>query len=217
MEAKVYNFNKEVVGKISLPESVFGRKWNPDLVDQALKAEVANRRVVVAHAKGRGEVSGGGKKPWRQKGTGRARHGSIRSPLWSGGGVSLGPNKNRDFSLKINKKMKRGALYSLLSKKLSSENVMFLETLNGKFTKTKELDKALKTFLKADKSAKNLSVLLVADKDNKSIFKISRNIPACSSVRAKDLDVESVLRYKNILIEKNSIPEFKEVKSKIVK
>src|SRR6202007_528340 len=105
MKSPVYNIKNETVGEIDLPDSVFGAKWNPILVKQVGLAMMANARRPWAHAKGRSEVRGGGRKPWRQKGTGRARHGSIRSPLWSGGGKAHGPVKTRDFSQKINKKM----------------------------------------------------------------------------------------------------------------
>lgn len=205
MEAKIYNLKKEVVGNLSLPEDIFAKKWNPDLVDQVLRAELSNRRTAIAHAKGRGEVSGGGIKPWRQKGTGRARHGSIRSPIWRHGGVSLGPQKDKNYSQKINKKMKRGALYSILSKKLSGEEVKFIDSLDLKLKKTNELDSSLKNFLNLPKKSKSLSTLLVVDKENVSIFKISKNIPKVMSLRAKDLDVESMLKYKNVLFDKNAV------------
>src|SRR5579862_9363905 len=117
MKADVYNLKDEVVGSVELPENVFGARWNAALIKQVLDSQLANRRSPWAHVKERGEVRGGGKKPWRQKGTGRARHGSTRSPLWVGGGVSHGPSKDRDYSEKVNKKMKRAALFSVLSKK----------------------------------------------------------------------------------------------------
>jgi len=118
MNADVYNLNNEKVGTVELPENVFGAKWSPVLVKQVVDAQRANARDPWAHAKGRGEVRGGGRKPWRQKGTGRARHGSIRSPLWIGGGKAHGPRKERDYSQKVNKKMRRLALFSALSRKM---------------------------------------------------------------------------------------------------
>src|SRR3989304_3611811 len=105
MEFPVYNKDGKEVGKASLSDAVFGLKWNSDLVHQVVIGQAANQRQGTAHAKGRSEVRGGGRKPWKQKGTGRARHGSIRSPLWKGGGVTFGPTSQRNFKVQINKKM----------------------------------------------------------------------------------------------------------------
>src|SRR5690349_438873 len=107
IKAPVYDLEGKPGKEIELSKEIFGARWNPDLVHQALVALEANRRKPIAHAKNRGEVSGGGKKPWRQKGTGRARHGSIRSPLWKGGGVSHGPRNEKNYSVKLNRKMRR--------------------------------------------------------------------------------------------------------------
>src|SRR3954467_5139183 len=109
MESTVYNQKGKEVGKIQLAEQIFGLKWNADLVHQVVTSMESSARTNVAHTKNRGEVSGGGKKPWQQKGTGRARHGSIRSPIWVGGGVTHGPRKDKDYDRKINKKMKAKA------------------------------------------------------------------------------------------------------------
>ena len=128
MTTEVYNLQGQRVGKLELPGNIFGVKWNPVLVHQALLAQLANRRNPWAHAKGRGEVRGGGRKPWRQKGTGRARHGSIRSPLWVGGGKAHGPIKSRDYSQKLNKKMRRLAILSVLSKKAKDGDIKFFDT-----------------------------------------------------------------------------------------
>ena len=104
LETEVYNQKGKAVGKLSLPDEIFGLKWNADLVHQVVVAMQANARIPVAHTKTRGEVSGTGKKPWRQKGTGRARHGSKRSPIWVGGGVAHGPRNEKDYKQKINKR-----------------------------------------------------------------------------------------------------------------
>ncbi len=110
MEAPIYNTQGKKSGTLTLPENVFDVAWNDSLMHQVVTSMQANARVSIAHVKDRGEVSGGGKKPWRQKGTGRARHGSIRSPIWKGGGVTHGPTKNKDYSRKIPKKMRAKAL-----------------------------------------------------------------------------------------------------------
>src|SRR3989344_3523977 len=104
MDAKIYNSKGEQSGKISLPETIFGVAWNADLVHQVITSMMSNAREPIAHTKTRGEVRGGGKKPWQQKGLGRARHGSIRSPIWVGGGITHGPRNDENFSRKINKK-----------------------------------------------------------------------------------------------------------------
>ena len=129
MKAKLYNQKGTAAGDIELPESVFDVKWNGDLVHQVLMSMLSNARVLIANTKGRSEVRGGGRKPWKQKGTGRARHGSRRSPLWRGGGITFGPTNLRDFTKKINKKMRVKALYTLLSEKLRNKEILFIDAL----------------------------------------------------------------------------------------
>jgi len=146
MKAELYDNSAKVKGDIDLPDRVFAAKWNPDLVKQALDAQLANSREPLAHAKGRGEVRGGGKKPWRQKGTGRARHGSIRSPIWRGGGVAHGPTNEKIFAVKINKKMKQAAIFSALSKKLADGELKVVESLAISEPKTKLAAKAIHSF-----------------------------------------------------------------------
>jgi large subunit ribosomal protein L4 len=138
METQIYNQKGKSVGKLELPESIFGLPWNGDLVHQVVTAMQANARTPVAHTKTRGEVSGTTKKPWRQKGTGRARHGSTRSPIWVGGGVAHGPRNEKSYEQKINKKMKAKALYTVLSEKLRKGQILFVEELNLKNIKTKD-------------------------------------------------------------------------------
>jgi large subunit ribosomal protein L4 len=130
MSAAIYSAEGKETGKITLPENVFNAKWNPDLIHQVTFAETSNKRVPVAHVKERGEVRGGGKKPWRQKGTGRARHGSTRSPIWAGGGVTFGPRNERNYKKKINKKMRKNALYVVLSQKLRDGELLFVDDLH---------------------------------------------------------------------------------------
>jgi large subunit ribosomal protein L4 len=129
MEAKIYNQEGKEAGKITLQESVFGVPWNADLVHQVVVSMQSNAREAIAHTKTRGEVRGGGKKPWKQKGTGRARHGSTRSPIWVGGGVAHGPRNDKNFSRKVNKKMKAKALYVILSKKYKDGEVLFVDDI----------------------------------------------------------------------------------------
>ena len=137
MTVDIYNQQNKKVDKMELPDNIFNIKWNPDLVWQTAMVMNANRRQILAHTKDRGEVKGGGKKPWRQKGTGRARAGSIRSPLWKGGGVTFGPTKERNFKRKINKKMRRLAFFSLISKKIKDSELKIIDSLDINSFKTK--------------------------------------------------------------------------------
>lgn len=138
METKVYNQTGEDAGKVKLPENVFGLPWNGDLVHQVVVSMQSNARTPVAHTKDRSEVSGGGKKPWRQKGTGRARHGSSRSPIWIGGGVAHGPRNEKSYTKKVNKKMRAKALFTVLSEKLRDGEILFVEKIDTGEIKTKK-------------------------------------------------------------------------------
>lgn len=138
MKIDLYNQLGEIVGKVNLPDSVFGVEVDANLIHQAIVAQMANSRRTLAHTKSRSEVRGGGIKPWRQKGTGRARHGSSRSPIWVGGGVTFGPTKNRNFTKKINKKAKRKALSMTLSSKLEDKQFLVVDDIKLKESKTKE-------------------------------------------------------------------------------
>lgn len=200
MKARVYNLKNEAVGEIELSDKIFARPWNADLVHQALLTQQANRRIPWAHTKGRSEVSGGGKKPWKQKHTGRARHGSIRSPIWRGGGTTHGPSKDRDFSQKINKKMLRAAIYSVLSKKLSEGKLKVVDSLALEMPKTKTLFSVIKNVLPA---------LLVSTIKNQNLNRASRNIPRAKSLNGASLNVEDLLKYKNILVDQNAVAEIK--------
>ncbi|MCI5108399.1 MAG: 50S ribosomal protein L4 [Candidatus Pacebacteria bacterium] len=205
MESVVYDKKGKESGKVTLPESVFGISWNPALVQQVLVSQDANRRIAIAHAKDRSEVRGGGKKPWRQKGTGRARHGSTRSPIWVGGGATFGPTKDRNFTKKINKKMKAKALYSVLSRKLSENEILFVEGFTFEKPQTKEAKTILSALAKVKGydgiSAKRKNALLVVMPDNDSNFRKSfsnfGNIEACE---ARNLNVTDLMKYKYVLI-----------------
>lgn len=203
MEIAVYNRRNEKVGTIDVPAQIFGTKWNPDLVRQAELTELGNKRTAVAHTKDRSEVRGGGKKPWRQKHTGRARHGSSRSPIWVGGGVTFGPRNEKNYSRKINKKMKRGALYSLLSKKLKGDFVKVVDALELEAPKTKHVAAFFTSFFK-----KRPSVLLVPSLTNGSVRLSARNIPEVKVSSPKTLNVYDCLAQKYVLFEKKALQEF---------
>lgn len=200
MKTQVYNLKGDKVGEVELSEKVFGLAWNSDLVHQALLAQQANRRLPWAHTKNRGEVRGGGRKPWKQKHTGRARHGSIRSPIWKGGGVTHGPTNERDYSQKINKKMLRGAIHAILSKKLADGDLRVIDSLGLEAPKTKPLFNSVKAFLPA---------LLIAATENKAISRASRNIPRAKSLSGTSLNVVDLLKYKNVLLDQKALAEIK--------
>ncbi len=167
-----------------------------------LTVQLANRRQVLAHTKGRGEVRGGGRKPWRQKGTGRARHGSIRSPIWKGGGITFGPTKERVFARKINKKMKRLAIFSLLSKKLKDSELKIIDRFDTGIKKAKEWNKILKNLF--DLRSKILVIPTIANKD---IHRVISNIKNTKSISPHSLNVYDLLKYKNIILEKGAVEE----------
>src|SRR3954465_13891851 len=126
MQTEIYNVEGKKAGNITLPENVFGLRWNADLVKQVVDSLLSSQRKNVAHTKNRGEVRGGGKKPWQQKGTGRARHGSSRSPIWVGGGITHGPRNDKNYERLVSKKMKTKALHTLLSRKWKDGEVLFV-------------------------------------------------------------------------------------------
>lgn len=205
MQVDLFNLKNEKVGILEIPEKVFTQRWRPALVKQALEAQLANRRKPISHAKIRAEVSGGGRKPWRQKGTGRARHGSIRSPIWVGGGKAHGPTKEKKYFKKINKKMKRLALFSVLSKKLSDNEIKFFDSFKLDQPKTKMLFSYLKNILNLEKNKKKLDVLLIPSLENKEIFRIGRNLVKVKVLNPTSLNVYDILNYKNLFIEKDAV------------
>lgn len=202
MKLDVYDIKNQKVGETEVPARLFGVKWNPDLVHQALLAQSASSRERVAHAKGRGEVRGGGKKPWRQKGTGRARHGSIRSPLWKGGGATFGPQKTRVFAQKINRKMSQRAIFSALSKKLADGEVKVVENIAPPETKTKLMRSALQALFGAASS-----VLVIPASAKRGIHRAVSNMRNADAVSPLSLNVYDVLRHKHIAVEKDAVAE----------
>jgi large subunit ribosomal protein L4 len=209
MKFDLYNQNGEVSGSTVLPKEIFEVKFNADLVHQIVVSLMANKRQISAHAKTRGEVRGGGKKPWRQKGTGRARAGSSRSPIWKGGGVTHGPRNDRIFEREIPKKMRRKALLMVLSEKAKSKNLIILdkiELINGK---TKEM--AL-TLLKLP--CKDSKTLIAMPNYDKKIFLASRNIKKTTIEDARNLNVLDLLNSKYLLMTKDSIKTIKDTFTK---
>ncbi len=204
MESAIYNQTGKEIGKVKLPESIFGLPKNDALVHQVVTSIMGNMRTPIAHTKNRGEVSGSGIKPWRQKGTGRARHGSRRSPIWVGGGISHGPRNERDYSRKINKKMKTKALFTVLSQKFKDGEIIFLDTLLFAAPKTKEA-KAVLTSLSKNKDFSGLSrrkntAYISLSKRDLNVEKSFSNFGNIEVGLAKDLNVIDLLQYKYLVM-----------------
>lgn len=203
MQAKIYNQTGKESGTIDIPSQVFGLSWNEELVQRVATDMLANARVPIAHTKNRGEVSGTGKKPWRQKGTGRARHGSRRSPIWVGGGVAHGPRNDRDYSRKINKKEKTKALFVALSKKFKDGEIVFLESLTIKEPKTAEAKKIITAVSKNEglnslNRRKNAAFVALAE-GNQNLVKSFRNFSNLEIGLVKDLNVVDLLGHKFVV------------------
>jgi len=205
LKAPLYNQKGEEIGTTNLPEKIFGVKYLPDLISQAFRAYRSKLRKPLAHTKGRGEVRGGGRKPWRQKGTGRARHGSRRSPIWKGGGVTFGPRKERKFELELPKKMRIKALCSVLSRKLHDQEVKVIDDITLEKAKTKDMEAILKNFLPESKKYKYQRTLVALPKTSTSIMRATRNLPYARSLEARNLNVHDLLNYRYLILPKESI------------
>ncbi|MBI2055675.1 MAG: 50S ribosomal protein L4 [Candidatus Sungbacteria bacterium] len=203
MQVKVYNHLGQEAGEMELPK-FFQLPWNADLVHQVVVSQAANLRQPVAHVKNRGEVRGGGKKPWRQKGTGRARHGSIRSPLWKGGGVTHGPTKERSFEKKINKKMANKALALVLSAKIRDGELVVLDHLSLAAPKTKEAAKIFENLSRiksfGDIAAKKNRVLMLLAKNEENVRRGARNLPFVEIEEARNATALDVINRKYVVL-----------------
>ncbi len=205
LETSVYNQKGKAVGEISLPESIFGLAWNGDLVHQVVTAMQANSRTPVAHTKTRGEVSGTGKKPWRQKGTGRARHGSKRSPIWVGGGVAHGPRNEKIYAQKINKKMRAKALFTVLSEKYKNGQILFVEELVLKNIKTKDAVSVVESLSKIPGfekmvGGKKTNTYITVPAKTDELKKSFANIKTVEIDEVKNINPVDVLSYKYIIM-----------------
>lgn len=200
MKVDVYSQKGEKTGETLLPKEIFNVKLNQDLMHQVVVSQMANRRQVIAHTKGRGEVSGGGKKPWAQKGTGRARHGSIRSPLWKGGGTTFGPTREAIFKKKIPSQMKRKALFMALSEKFRSNLLIVVDALKIGEIKTKLVAEILKKL-----PLKGQRCLIALPEMDKTFILAARNIPSAQILQARDLNVFDLLSSKYLVLPKESI------------
>ena len=199
----VYNIEGKEVGTIELNDAVFGVEVNEHLVHMAVVNQLANNRQGTQSAKTRSEVSGGGRKPWRQKGTGHARQGSTRSPQWTGGGVVFAP-KPRDYSFKMNKKEKRIALLSALSSKVADNKIVVLDAFNLDEVKTKKFAEVMSN-LKVDKA------LVVIEGENKNVVLSGRNIPTVKVSATNEINTYDVLKYETLVVTKAAVEKLEEV------
>jgi len=200
MNVNTYNQKGEEIGQTRLPKEVFDVKLNPDLLHQVIVSQSANRRQGTVQTKDRSEVRGGGKKPWRQKGTGRARHGSIRSPIWVGGGATFGPRKEKNYKKIIPEKMRKEALLMVLSSKAKQKFLIVLENLKIDKIKTKEIAEIFKNLKCQGQS------ILLAIKD-KNIFLSARNIEKVKVIEPRNLNALDVLSCKYLITTKEGIKE----------
>ena len=204
MLTKVYNMAGNVVGEIELSEAIFGVEVNESVVHDVVKNHLANRRQGTQSALTRAEVSGGGRKPWRQKGTGRARQGSTRAPQWTHGGVVFAP-KMRDYSYTLNKKARRLALKSVLSDKAAQQNIVVIDSITMEAPKTKEFA----AFLKA--VGCDCKTLVVTAEANTNVIKSGRNIEGCQVTFANVINVYGILKAKKLVLDKAALQKIEEV------
>jgi large subunit ribosomal protein L4 len=205
MKINLYNQKGEKVGKTDLPDEIFNVEINSDLLHQVIVSQMANKRQSSAHTKDRGDVSGGGKKPWRQKGTGRARHGSRRSPIWVGGGVTFGPKSEKNYKKTIPQKMKRKALFMALSSKVNDDELILIDDLGMKEPQARIAQSILEKLPLSDKSG-----LVVLSEPDKNIVLSFRNIPKTESIQAKDLNAMKILSFKKLIMTPDSVVKIKE-------
>ncbi len=199
----VYNTEGKEVEKLELNDAVFGVEINEHLVHQAVVAQLANKRQGTQSAKTRAEVRGGGRKPWRQKGTGHARQGSTRSPQWTGGGVVFAP-KPRDYSMKLNRKEKAGAMKSVLTSKVNEEKFIVLDELKLDEIKTKKFVEVMKNL--------EVSKALVVTKDNdQNVVLSAKNVPNVKTALTNTINVYDILKYDTVVITKDAVAAIEEV------
>ncbi len=205
MEAPLYTKEGKEKGKVKLPKEVFECSWNPDLVHQVVVSLESNKRRGTADAKDRSAVRGGGKKPWRQKGTGRARHGSSRSPIWVGGGVTHGPSASKKYNKKVNEKMKTKSFWSLISRKYKDGEVFFVDGLDFDAPKTAEAKKALESLSKVEglddlSTKKHNSAMLVFDGKKENVWKSFKNMGNVSVNDIKNVSTLDLVRSKYLIL-----------------
>ncbi|MFT5179924.1 MAG: large subunit ribosomal protein L4 [Candidatus Paceibacteria bacterium] len=206
MKTSVFDKKGKEVSQVEPPEAVFGLPWNADLVHQVMVSMESNKRQNNAHTKDRSEVSGGGAKPWKQKGTGRARHGSRRSPIWVGGGVTFGPRNDRNYKKKINKRMKAKALYTVLSKKMKENEILFLDNLDFTIAKTKDAKGVIDSLAKIKGyetlgNKKRNNAFIATDSYDINTKKSFQNFSNIKLEELRNINIIDALKYKYIIME----------------
>lgn len=204
-KVSVFNQSGQKIGEQELSPEIFHIVVRPEVIHQVVVAQQANVRQVLAHTKGRGEVRGGGKKPWKQKGTGRARHGSIRSPIWVGGGITFGPTKERNFSKKINKQIRKQALKMVLSDKAEKGSFFIIDSLIFPDKKTKILATLVNTLSLAEKK-----ILFIGTKEEKGVLQMCNNIPLINALSVENLNTIDILKNEFLLLSKVAFHELEE-------
>ena len=207
VNAQVFDPKGKATGKVDLPGTIFNLEWNGDLVHQVMHGMMANRRQSGAHTKTRGEVSGTGKKPWRQKGTGNARHGSRRSPIWVGGGIAHGPRSDKDYSQKLNRKMKKKALNVALSQKLRDNQVLFVDGFTPEAPSTKTANEMFTALagvegfetLNTLKNANNVMFVIAGDTTD-AVKQSVRNLPHVTYTQARNLNVLDIVNHRYVVV-----------------
>lgn len=199
----IYNMKGEEVGSLELSDAVFGAKINEHLVHMSVVQYLANKRQGTQKAKTRSEVRGGGRKPWRQKGTGHARQGSIRAPQWKGGGVVFAPTP-RDYSFKLNKKEKRAALKSVLTSKVNDSKFIVLDELKLDEIKTKKFREVMEN-LKVNKA------LVILNEKDENVIMSARNLPAIKTALTNTINVYDILKYDTVVVTKDAVATIEEV------
>lgn len=214
MEAKIYNQQADVQRTLELPARIFDVAVRPDVMLQVAQAQLANQRQPIAHTKGRGDVRGGGKKPWRQKGTGRARHGSIRSPLWKGGGVTFGPTNEKNYTKKVNVKMARKALAMALAGKAKTGQLAVIDKLVLTSRKTKEMSAILRVLSgilsgassQAKSALPSTLVITPSHKESEALMRSVSNLPRVEIIEARNVNALMILSFQNVMLMQDAIP-----------
>jgi large subunit ribosomal protein L4 len=228
IKLNVYNQKAEVAGQMEVSEKIFGAKVNRVIINEAVVAQNANERQVLANTLDRSEVRGGGKKPWRQKGTGRARAGSSRSPIWIGGGITFGPTKDRNFKKKLNKKSRQAALFMLLSDRLVDNRLLVLENPSLTDYKTKVMnetistleEKVLKLIIddtkkkgKKARTERRSLVIISAEYDDKFVRSV-RNLAGVTILNSENINIVDLMKARNIILTQGSVKKLESVYKK---
>lgn len=208
LKLKIYNQEAEAVKDLELSPTIFAVEPNQELLHQAIVAQASNERQVLAHVKDRSEVSGGGRKPWRQKGTGRARAGSSRSPIWIGGGVTFGPRKERNFTKRINQKMKQKAIFMALSDRIKNNSFAIINRLELEDYKTKQALAIINNFEEKVFSTKRRSLLIITDSKDEKLKYSVKNLEQVKLINIASINLLDILAYRYLLITESALETF---------